>query len=511
MQQTLTLRGLPATLARDGWWLATETHPLGTAQPPLSPGSARSATGPGPRRAGMLLALVLLADLLFWRHAPGLSLAVFAAAIFAVAWIVSTPRRNTALPALVLIVSALPVLDYVQPVSVFLLLLGLVVSLAWLHLPPGQGATPLLSAAGRLARSLPLRGMQDLVGALRQVNSFRAPLATGDGWPLIRNLMRNWAFPIGGALILMSLLVVANPVIDRSIYNLLNWQIDAAGLLRRALFWIGLALILWPVLQPLPAAPKKVSKTGRTWHFGLNAGSVLRSLWVFNAMLAVQTMMDASILLGGANLPEGVSYATYAHRGAYPLLITALLAGGFALAARPFLREHRALKPLLVLWLVQNVALCASAALRLEIYIDAYGLTFLRIRALIWIALVAAGLLLTAWQILRARSNGWLLARAAMLGIGTLYFASFVNFSAIIADNILSRMEKGLRSDFSYLCDLDDTAAGVIIDHDVKNWDGRRLYCPIAAPQIKDWRDWGFRKARLARYVFTTEETGAPQ
>jgi len=164
-----------------------------------------------------------------------------------------------------------------------------------------------------------------------------------------------------------------------------------------------------------------------------------------------------------------------------------------------------------VLWLVQNVALCASAALRLEIYIDAYGLTFLRIRALIWIALVAAGLLLTAWQILRARSNGWLLARAALLGLGTLYAASFVNFSAIIAGNILTRMEQGIRSDFSYLCKLDDTAAGVIIDHGIEPWEGRSLTCTITAPQIEGWRDWGFRKARLARYVSTTKETEATQ
>jgi len=511
MPQTLTLRGVPATLARDGWWMATETHPLGDAQPPRAAGRAHSKTGPGPRRAGAILALVLLADILFWNHAPGLSLAVYAAAILAVGWFLSSPRRNAVLPALVVIISALPVLDYVQPVSVVLLLLGLLVSLAWLHLPPGRGGATLLLTAGRLARSLPLRGVQDLVSALRRANTNHTRASADGIWRQIRILMRNWAFPIGGALILLSLLVSANPVLDRSIYALLNWHIDAADLLRRAPFWTGIALVLWPALHPLPTGHAVVSKSRKNWHFGLNAGSVLRSLWVFNAMLAVQTVMDVSILLGGADLPTGVSYASYAHRGAYPLLITALLAGGFALAARPFLNENRALKPLLVLWLVQNVALCASAALRLEIYIDAYGLTFLRIRALIWIALVAAGLLLTAWQILRARSNGWLLARAALLGLGTLYAASFVNFSAIIAGNILTRMEQGIRSDFSYLCKLDDTAAGVIIDHGIEPWEGRSLTCTITAPQIEGWRDWGFRKARLARYVSTTKETEATQ
>lgn len=97
-----------------------------------------------------------------------------------------------------------------------------------------------------------------------------------------------------------------------------------------------------------------------------------------------------------------------------------MLAGAFALAARPFLGEHRLLKPLVMLWLGgQNVALGLSAMLRLNLYVGGeYGLTYLRIHAGIWMGLVVLGLGLTAWQILRARSNGWLVLRAAGWGGG---------------------------------------------------------------------------------------------
>ena len=58
-----------------------------------------------------------------------------------------------------------------------------------------------------------------------------------------------------------------------------------------------------------------------------------RSLILFNALFALQTGLDLAYLWGGANLPDGMSHAEYAHRGAYPLIATALLAAGFVLIA----------------------------------------------------------------------------------------------------------------------------------------------------------------------------------
>jgi hypothetical protein len=48
---------------------------------------------------------------------------------------------------------------------------------------------------------------------------------------------------------------------------------------------------------------------------------------------------------------------------------------------------------------------------RLEPYIDTYGLTHWRISALIWMALVAAGLCVTWLQIQKDHSNSWMMVR----------------------------------------------------------------------------------------------------
>jgi hypothetical protein len=58
-----------------------------------------------------------------------------------------------------------------------------------------------------------------------------------------------------------------------------------------------------------------------------------RSLILFNALFALQSALDLVYLWGGATLPDGMTYADYAHRGAYPLIATALLAASFALIA----------------------------------------------------------------------------------------------------------------------------------------------------------------------------------
>ena len=68
------------------------------------------------------------------------------------------------------------------------------------------------------------------------------------------------------------------------------------------------------------------------WAFTKEA--VLRSLVIFNVMFACQTFMDMNYLWGGGQLPEGITYAQYAQKGAYPLIVTALLAALFVLISQ---------------------------------------------------------------------------------------------------------------------------------------------------------------------------------
>ncbi len=112
---------------------------------------------------------------------------------------------------------------------------------------------------------------------------------------------------------------------------------------------------------------------------------MIAALFLFNVLFAVENGLDLAFLWSGAPLPAGVTLADYAHRGAYLLVLTALLAGGFSLlllregsptASRPLIRW------LVGAWVAQNVLLSASSLLRTVDYVEAYSLTQLRLAAL---------------------------------------------------------------------------------------------------------------------------------
>ncbi len=492
MMDIFTTRGVPQSIVHDGWWLGADDPPVG--QSPV--GAAEE--GPASRVARVLL-LVALADLLFWRHAPGLSLAVFALAILLAAGAARHPHRTLLAPVAMVLIGAAPVIDYVQPLSLAFLVAGLTAALIRLN-HADAGMVRIALGIPVVLHRLPLAWL----GLLRPRRLRRVLPVLGPGlW------LRDWAIPVGGGLVFAALLMDANPVLAR----LVSVRLDLWQMVERVMFWAGMALIVTPFLAtdlPLGPAPQPALQLRVP---GINARSVLRALVLFNAMIGVQMGTDAAILIGGAALPPGMGHAEYAHRGAYPLLATAILAGAFALAARPFLHEHRLIRPLLLLWLLQNIILCGAAALRLDLYIGAYGLTYLRVYALIWMGLVAAGLMLIGWQSVRGHGMGWLALRWAVLGAGTLYACSFVNFAGIIAARNLTQAG----ADLVYVCDLGPMASGAVYQRlavarvtEVTADDIWR--CPaLGVPRTAGWREWGFRSWRVARKVRGVFAAGYPQ
>ena len=475
VERAIVIRGLPRGLARDAWWFGADEGRGGT----LRAGDGAGEGGAGRGRGLALLLLLLLGDLLFFGHPPGLSLALYASAIFAVAAAFRRPGAPLLGPALVVIAGALPVIEYAQFLALLFLAAGLLAGIVWMHQGPGAGMpAAMVALLGRVPTAGPRSLAETWQGALRRSGKGSAARA----W------LRAWAVPLGGVLILTTLLADANPILAGWLDGLLRFQPDLGVILRRTLLWSGLGLIVWPLLDPAPLPLTEKARSPRAQLPGLNPQSVALALVLFNLVLGVQTVLDLAILWAGGSLPDGMSHAEYAHRGAYPLLATAFLAGAFALAARPWLEERPALMPLMALWLGQNVLLCLSALLRLRLYVEAFGLTYLRLYAAIWMALVAAGLALTFWQIRHRRANSWLVLRAAALGAGTLYLCTFINFGSLIAAHNLSQ---GANRDSFYLCELGETAAADLVYAD--------LPCALDIPVTQGWRDWGFRKWRISR------------
>lgn len=284
-------------------------------------------------------------------------------------------------------------------------------------------------------------------------------------------LLRLLPLPLIGGSVFLALFASANPVISNALLRLGAPTIDAIAVVR-AIFWTILLTLVWGTLRPRRARFNlSIDRDPRSVDLpGASVASVTLALLTFNVLFALQNGLDIAFLWSGAPLPEGVTLADYAHRGAYPLIVTALLAGLFvSVALRPgsATAAAPAIRWLVALWIAQNVFLVASSILRTIDYVQVYSLTVLRIAALAWMALVAIGLVLICWRMLRAKTAAWLINANAGMALAVLAACSLVDLGSTAATwNVRHGHEaggEGAAIDLCYLRELGPSALTALV------------------------------------------------
>ncbi len=461
----MTVRGVPRSLQQDAWWIAADSQTgVGSGQGTV----ARPWLG--------LFGIVVLLDVLLLHTHLGLG---FVAAILSVAgaahWMLrgSVSAKSGAGAWGVLIVALIPALVLVQALSVAIALIGVTLFAGLVSGPRWWQA----------AKRLPQLGFMQWGRDLR-ATELRGPS---------RTLFLDWLLPVCVGLVFVVLMFAANPLVEAWISGL---DLAAGPAPERVVMWGVFALLVWPFLRLAQMQLHKPSVKSLRKPMSvayLNPRSVMRALVLFNVIFAVQTVLDLGYLWGGIRLPEGMSYAAYAHRGAYPLMATALLAGGFALVAQPWL-DGRLMRALLIVWVVQTMLLVISSILRLDLYVDAYGLTHMRFAAFVWMAVVALGLIVLLMQIVRGYSAGWMLARSFGVGAVAVYLCTLVNVSGYVARHQLTKGPL----DAYYVCSLDHGAAVERARHGLGG-------CNAGFEPAADLREWGFRNWNLHRNLALLE------
>lgn len=480
----------------------------------------------GWNQVATLVALTAAADALLLRQSGGLGWVVLLALL---AVMIALPRRNRSSEALMARtgMATLAILPLAENVSALSLSVAL-----------GGMAAYALASNGRLAASggailRQLAGFFLLAPFRLPVDAVRARMrcrASGlGGVALASGLV--WVVPaVFGALFLL-LFGIANPVIEDWLESIdltiLFRQFDPA----RLLFWGIAACGLWAYLKPrylqrkerhTVERPKATdAKDDPVFAALFGKAALLRSLMLFNALFLVQNGLDIAYLWGGVSLPDGMTYAAYAHRGAYALIATALLAAGFVLAAmRPAsaTASDPLVRRLVYVWTAQNIWLVASSILRLDLYVDTYALTYWRVAAFLWMLLVAAGLALIVARIGLEKSNQWLVSANLTTLSAMLYACCFINFAGLIAnynvDHSLQMRGTGLPVDISYLAELGPQAIPAL--DRLAAGGGNRVSCSetfdcaetvrasLASRLWADsanWRNWTYRNLRLMRYL----------
>ena len=479
---------------------------------------------PFPRTLGSLAVvcsvLVIAADFLFYRAPLGWNAAI---AIWLVGTLVGARAGFSGISNRRSLVASTVLL---------LLSLALLYNPFWLPLLLCAAGLALLSLASRLG----WEGAPDLwvhrllrFGCLgwtqiwrdsSKLRNVRQTRPTGKRSHVVAGFLQRWSVPVLVTTVFLLIFTRANPIIDSAVSGWFGHIGNALENLRlppaqRILLWSVTFVLAWALFR----YRGRDADTGdqlQSSRFRPDTGKIVRSLLLLNLLFAVMNILDLRYLWGAGTLPDGMTYAEYAHRGAYPLVVSALLAGVFVLVCfRPDgpARHSRIARGLVGFWIFQNILLTLSAAWRLNLYVEVYSLTRLRVAAAIWMALVILGLFWICIRILADRDNRWLVRRNLWTVGIVLFVASFMNFDGGIARYNIRHCEEaggeGAPLDLGYLRKLGFEALPALrelrsrfpLDPGFRREVARTeaVLADRLRESMRDWRGWSLLRARIAR------------
>ena len=268
-----------------------------------------------------------------------------------------------------------------------------------------------------------------------------------------------WLGPVGRGLILAVPLALifavlfasADPIFDRGFEDLMNVRIDFGDLPGRIVFVVAIAWLAGGVLsvsaRGLPAvepaslgAAARSAAVVRARLVGTTEAIVV--LIAIDLVVALFVGLQLAYLFGGLDTlaAAGMKYSDYARRGYFELVAAAALAGG-VLVAFEYQVERRS-RPYLALALALvglTIVVLASAALRLQLYQDAYGWTELRLYVAVSIAAMAVTLATLAACLATDRTR-WLGHAMVVIGLMSLISLNVIAPAAFVAERNLARV-----------------------------------------------------------------------
>lgn len=192
---------------------------------------------------------------------------------------------------------------------------------------------------------------------------------------------------------------------------------------------------------------KEETKEGRNWEPLLAITFLSLSTVIYLVFSVVQILY---LFIGGFQLPDGYTYATYAHEGFYQLLAVCLINLIVLFVCIGKFRDNLILKIILTIFSACTYIMLSSSVFRMILYIQVYQMTYLRLMTL-WgllvIGIVMLGCVITIWK------NSFRLFQYAMIVVAVLYISlSLARPGYLIAKYNLA--DKKADVDIHYLLNL---------------------------------------------------------
>lgn len=427
------------------------------------------------------LILAFLFDFLFYERTPGVSVPIFAGAAIGIGallayWFKRPMKTSTAWPAVLTIVFAGMIAFRGSPILVAANLAVAVYSIALLTAKIAGISLSDLPAAGYalLAVNELSAYISELISAGRRLSGEKSQKRSG--FPA-RQVLLGIAITLPAATFATLMLASADAVFRKIAEQALLWPqgfvenfdfAQAVLIFSISLLLTGIfATILWRKVDG--SFMKTEASSSRRQVLGFIPSSIL--LGTLDALFLVFIAIQFAYLFDGErNIRRlGLSYASYAHKGFFELVIVAVFSFAiiwFAERLSVMTRKQMGIFKVLGGALIGFVAvIMASAFKRLSLYEAVYGYTTLRVYTQLFIVALGVAFLLFFIKLIFEKSESWFSARILAFSVAFLIALNAGNPDALIARRNLDRFKENHNPDLLvYTKELSDDSTAELIE-----------------------------------------------
>ncbi|WP_436525270.1 DUF4153 domain-containing protein [Actinoplanes sp. HUAS TT8] len=268
--------------------------------------------------------------------------------------------------------------------------------------------------------------------------------------------------------------------------------------------WVFVSCLTAPVLGGaayLRVAPPRLADLDQTEGYKVNRLEWAVPLGLLTMLFAAFVTVQLTVLFGGERhvlTTAGLTYAEYARGGFWQLCIVTgltlvVLAGAARWAPREAPGDRAVFRAVLGALTLLSLVIVASALIRMQVYIDTYGLTRLRLLVAcceVWFGVVLILVLLAG---IRIRAP-WLPRAAIAAGVLALIGLAVANPDLRIAQNQLSRPAD--RIDPYYLSTLSPDAVPAVAEMTDAADRTCILYLISQDMGENGWREWNLGRSQ---------------
>jgi hypothetical protein len=215
------------------------------------------------------------------------------------------------------------------------------------------------------------------------------------------------------------------------------------------------ACFLWSLLKAFDEREKSTYERIK-WKLFFDPVILLTILVLINIVYAVFSVIQFAYLFGGSSfvLPSSYTYAEYARRGFFELVVVSIINFGILLFGIVFVKKENkkiftAIRAFLTLLVVFTFVLLASAFYRMLVYEQAYGFTYLRVFVqtfMIMLFFLSIVNIIYIWY-----PKLPIIKSYFIISLAVYIIMNFANVDVIIAKNNINRYNETKQIDMVYL------------------------------------------------------------